>query len=191
MMQCRCPAQRARSASRMRHPRGNRDSLLGAGQRAVGVAQMPQDAPQEEVAVGSTVKPITESCAAPFRLIKGDPFLQMFLCSTKLAKPEQGVTHCVVSVPEWLRIMQAFPHYEQLLSGLPSDPNFPAHPISHSQPKQCPEKRPQVCADLAGQLRRPCCSTFALCRSEASRKQRRQQSDLERKLFLVALRALG
>ena len=30
LMQCRQPAQRTRSASRMRHPRGNRDSLLSA-----------------------------------------------------------------------------------------------------------------------------------------------------------------
>jgi hypothetical protein len=29
-MQCRRPAQRSRSANRVRHPRGNRDSLLGA-----------------------------------------------------------------------------------------------------------------------------------------------------------------
>src|ERR1700730_17454191 len=79
LMQCRRPAQRARSANRVRHPRGNRDSLLGACQGLVGVAQMPEHAPQKKVAIGSTVKSeIKSQGAAPFRLIKGDPFLQMY-----------------------------------------------------------------------------------------------------------------
>jgi hypothetical protein len=44
-----------------RNPRGNRNSLLGACQGVVGVAQMPEHAPQKEVAVGSTVKSEMES----------------------------------------------------------------------------------------------------------------------------------
>jgi hypothetical protein len=61
---------------------------------------MPEHAPQKEVAVGSTVKSEMEGQAAPFRLIEGDPFLQMHSCRAEFAEPQQGITHSVVGVSQ-------------------------------------------------------------------------------------------
>jgi len=96
-----------------------------------------------------------------------------------------------VGVGEWLGLLQASRDGQHLFGNLSTDPDFATRRISQAQPEQCPHKRPLICAaHLAGQLHGPLRGTLALGRSEASRKQRRLQRDLERQFFLVALRAL-
>src|ERR1051325_8477395 len=98
----------------MRNRLGNRDGLLGACQRLVGVAEMPEHSPQEEVAVGAAVKSKTESQgAAPFWSVKSDALLQMHTCSAELAKPEQIIARCMMSVAEQLRVAQVLPDSQQ------------------------------------------------------------------------------
>jgi hypothetical protein len=88
--------------------------------------------------------------------------------------------------------LQAFRDGQHLFGNLSTDPDFATPRISQAQPEQRPDKRPLICtAHLAGQLHGPLRGTLAFHRSEASRKQRRQQGDLEREFLLVGLRALG
>jgi len=176
----------------MRNRFGNRDGLLGARHRLVGIAQMPEHAPQEEITGRSAVEPKTESQrAVPFRLVKRNSFLQVHSCSAKLGKPEQSITHHVVGVGERLRFLQAFRDNQQLLGNLSSHPNFATRRISQAQPEQCPDKRPLICAGHpAGELDPTCRCVLALRRSKASRKQRRQRGHLEGQFFLVALQSL-
>ena len=109
----------------------------------------------------------------------------------KLGKPEQSIAHYVMGVGECLRFLQALRDDQQFFGNLSPAPDLATRRISQAQPEQCPDKRPLVCAaHLAGQLHGPLRRTLALRRTEASRKQRRLQGDLEREFFLVALGAL-
>src|ERR1700759_1109607 len=91
----------------------------------------------------------------------------------KLGKPEQIITQCGMSVPAQLWVVQALPNEKQLLSGLPSDLDFPTPRVSHAQPKQCAKKRPLVCISPAGQFQGSRRCALAVGRSEASCEQRR------------------
>ena len=94
-----------------------------------------------------------------------------------------------MGVGEWLGFLQAFRDGQHLFSNLSTHPDFATRRICQAQPEQCPDTL--ICAaHLAGQPHCPFRGTLALRRSEASRKQRRQQGDLEGEFFLVAQRVL-
>jgi hypothetical protein len=77
MQRCR-PTEGAGLTERVGDLVGDRDSLLAAAQRLVGIAEMPEDAPEERARVGTAVEPVAEGrLAAPSRIVNGDRSLEM------------------------------------------------------------------------------------------------------------------